>query len=108
MKEEDRFLRLFVFFDLPVVSEQERSRAGRFRRLLIKNGFFMIQFSIYCRICRGQQNVDKYRKRIKSYLPPYGNIRLMQVTEKQFENMEILLGKFKKEEKFKDNQLLLF
>lgn len=108
MKDEDRFLRLFVMFDLPVVDRVERKRASQFRKLLIRNGFFMIQFSIYCRLCRGQDNTEKYKKKIKSNLPFNGNIRMLQITEKQFERMEILLGEIRNSEKFKDKQLLLF
>ena len=106
---ESRFMRLFVFFDLPTNTKKERSQATKFRNMLIKNGFMMMQFSVYVRVCKGQDIVNKYLDIVMKHLPSKGHIRAMQVTDKQYERMEILIGEESVEEKNVGmQQLLLF
>ena len=106
---ESRFMRLFVFFDLPTHTKKERSQATKFRNMLIKNGFMMMQFSVYVRVCKGQDIVNKYLDIVMKNLPSKGHIRAMQVTDKQYERMEILIGEESVEEKNVGmQQLLLF
>ena len=81
-------MRMIVFFDLPVAEKEERRAATKFRNFLIKDGFQMVQFSVY-------DSVATHEKRIESNLPPNGSIRLLIITEKQYESMRILLGDFK-------------
>lgn len=73
----------------------------------MKDGYTMLQLSVYSRICKGQDAVDKHAKRLKSLIPKEGSVRLLTVTEKQYASMEILVGTLKKEEKIGDKQLLL-
>ena len=106
---ESRFMRLFIFFDLPTNTKKERSEATKFRNMLIKNGFTMMQFSVYVRVCKGQDIVTKYLDIVIKHLPSKGHIRAMQVTDKQYERMEILIGEETVEEKNVGmQQLLLF
>lgn len=85
-------MRMIVFFDLPTSSATERKTATKFRNFLLKDGYYMLQFSVYSRVCNGNDAVDKHFKRIKSNLPPNGAVRLLTITEKQYQNMQILLG----------------
>lgn len=59
------------------------------------NGFYMIQESVYCRMSIDQQMADTIANRIRTSIPPEGNIMLLNVTEKQFSSMQILLGESK-------------
>ncbi len=104
-----RLMRLLVFFDLPVVSKADRKVYARFRKFLIKDGYDMVQFSVYARICNGQDSMDKHMKRLMGSAPPKGSVRCMQVTEKQFAGIEVLVGKKTKKEdpRFAD-QLVFF
>ena len=69
----------------------------------------MIQYSLYSRVCNGMDAVEKHEKRIRSHLPRNGSIRLMVVTEKQYESMRILVGERCIEEKIPaDEQLSIF
>ena len=90
----NEFMRLMVFFDLPVTKKKERQQATRFRNLLLKNGFYMMQFSVYIRICNGPDAVAKHLERVKNFLPANGSIRALSITEKQFERIHILLGNY--------------
>ena len=43
-------MRVVVFFDLPTETAEERRDYRRFRAALLKNGFFMMQESVYSKI----------------------------------------------------------
>lgn len=102
-------MRMLVFFDLPVVTKQERRVATQFRNFLLKDGYYMVQYSVYARVCNGSDAVDKHRQRLKQNLPENGSIRLLVITEKQYESVEILVGNLKEQDKpFICEQLTIF
>ena len=102
-------MRLLVLFDLPVVKESERKKYTRFRKFLLNDGYDMLQFSIYSRICKGTDGVNKHMKRLQENVPDKGAVRAMIVTEKQYAEIVILVGKReKKESQMRVNQLTLF
>ncbi|MEG1104603.1 MAG: CRISPR-associated endonuclease Cas2 [Oscillospiraceae bacterium] len=89
----NKFMRLLVFFDLPVKTKPERHRATAFRNFLLKDGYHMLQFSFYTRVCNGMDAVAKHKARLYAQLPNNGSVRLLTITEKQYESIEILVGK---------------
>lgn len=94
-------MRMIVFFDLPVQTKTERRHATTFRNFLLKDGYHMLQFSVYARVCNGNDAVKKHESRLKASLPPNGSIRLLVVTEKQYQSIQILLvllGNYQPEE----------
>ena len=99
---------LFVFFDLPTKTKKERKKYTEFRRVLLKDGFIMMQFSVYVRICKGDESVETHKKRVKEQIPPKGNIRMISITDLQYSKMETLIGIKAPEEKLQKQQLLLF
>lgn len=101
-------MRLLVFFDLPVVEADAKRRYTRFRRFLLKDGYDMIQFSVYARICNGQDAVNKHVALLAANTPEQGSIRYLQVTEKQFAGIQVLAGKKKKKEDAKFASQLSF
>ncbi|MBK2000501.1 MULTISPECIES: CRISPR-associated endonuclease Cas2 [Campylobacter] len=106
---EDKFMRVLLMFDIPTKSKKDQKHASKFRTSLIKLGFFMMQFSVYVKICKGLSSAKSTIKSIKKFLPPYGNIRVLIITEKQFDNMQILLGGISLNEKMNnDKNLVLF
>lgn len=90
-----KFMRIIVFFDLPVKEKSEQKAAAKFRNFLLKDGFQMLQFSVYTRVCNGYDSMKTHENRVKANLPPNGSVRLLTITEKQYESMQILLGEFK-------------
>lgn len=88
-----KFMRILVFFDLPVKTKRERRKATQFRNFLIKDGYYMIQFSVYARVCNGNDMVELHKNRLRLNTPDDGSIRVLVITERQYENVEILLGK---------------
>ncbi|MBN2752422.1 MAG: CRISPR-associated endonuclease Cas2 [Rhodospirillaceae bacterium] len=105
--EETRIMWVFVFFDLPVGSKTERRDAARFRHFLKNDGYLMLQYSVYARVCRGEEAVDKHMHRIVSRLPPKGSIRALHVTNRQYGRMRLLLGEATKNETIAPQQLVL-
>lgn len=86
---EYRIMWIFIFFDLPTETKRERRDASTFRKRLMEDGFRMFQFSIYIRHCPSRENADVHIKRIKSILPPTGEVAFLSITDKQFGMIEI-------------------
>ena len=101
-------MRLLVFFDLPVKSKSERKSATQFRNYLIKDGFYMIQFSLYGRICNTIESAKLHEDRICIKVPKSGSVRSLIVTEKQYATMNILTGERKPKEKKINSQQISF
>ena len=105
----NRFMRILVFFDLPVKTKKQRREASRFRNFLLNDGYHMVQFSVYARVCNGMDAVNKHRGRIKNNLPENGAIRLLVITERQYEAIDILLGGLSQaDDSFQWEQLSIF
>ncbi len=105
--EEVRFVWLFVFFDLPVGSKEQRRAASRFRNFLKDDGFMMLQFSVYARVCRGEDGAMTHIARVTRNLPLSGSVRALQVTDRQYGRMRLLLGEMTPTEKPGSAQLVL-
>ena len=95
-------------FDLPTDTKKAIKDYTHFRKNLIKNGFTMVQFSVYTRHCASEENAKVHFDRIKTFLPPDGEVRLLQITDKQFERMQIYWGNRRKPTPEPPKQLELF
>lgn len=94
----NNFMRIIVFFDLPVKTKTQRRVATQFRNFLLKDGYFMIQYSVYCRICNGYDDVEKHKIRMRANKPDNGSVRMLVITEKQYEKIELVIGNYAPEE----------
>ena len=103
-----KFMRIVVMFDLPVITENERKVATKFRKYLLDDGFIMMQYSVYSRICKNNDDLYKHINRLKINTPKTGNVRLLQVTENQYNNMIMFSGNKKTEENISIENLLVF
>lgn len=88
-----RVMWILVFFDLPTETKTDRKRATNFRKALIEDGFTMFQFSIYIRHCASAANAEVHLKRIKSFLPLFGKVGILCITDKQFGDLHLYFGK---------------
>ncbi|WP_075983391.1 CRISPR-associated endonuclease Cas2 [Bacillus massilinigeriensis] len=101
-------MRLILFFDLPMNTKEERRIYTKFRKYLISNGFMMLQFSVYAKIFPNRISLYQYIEGLKRNLPVRGSIRIMGVTEKQYEKMFILVGgKTIQEETITDDPMVI-
>ena len=82
-----RIMWMLVMFDFPVVAEQERKEATRFRKDLLDAGFEMAQYSVYMRCCVTRERTDAMVGKVRAALPSGGKVAILVFTDKQYENM---------------------
>lgn len=99
---------LFVFFDLPVTTKKERKDATQFRKALEKDGFSMMQFSVYVRHCASKENMNVHIKRVQIAIPQTGLVSILSVTDKQFSEIRNFYGKVERAKLVVHQQLELF
>lgn len=88
----NKFMRILVFFDLPVKTAKGKKEYTKFRKFLLTDGYYMVQYSVYARICNGYDAVNKHKERLRRNLPNNGSVRVLIITEKQYESIEIMIG----------------
>lgn len=84
---------LFVFFDLPVTTKKQRKDATNFRKNLEKDGFSMLQFSVYIRHCPSKESMEVHIRRVKQIIPVSGRVSIVKITDKQFSDIVNFSGK---------------
>lgn len=87
-----RIMWTLVMYDLPTETKKERKVASKFRKELLNDGFSMFQFSMYVRHCASSENATVHSKRVKKNLPELGKVGILQITDKQFGEMELFYG----------------
>lgn len=87
-----RIMWVFVHYDLPTDTKKDRKNAAKFRKGIMQDGFVMLQYSIYIRHCASRENAEVHIKRVKSVLPPKGEVIVFTLTDKQFGMMEFFKG----------------
>lgn len=105
---EYRIMWVLVLFDLPTETKKDKKAHALFRKNLLKDGFTMFQFSIYIRHCASMENAEVHIKRVKSFLPEFGQVGIMCITDKQFGQIELFYGQKEKEVNTPSQQLELF
>jgi len=84
---------VIAMFDLPTDTKAARKAYHDFRERLLGDGFAMLQFSVYARHCPSEENADVHQNRIQSFLPDDGEVRVLMLTDKQFERMKVFHGR---------------
>ena len=100
-------MRVLVFFDLPVITNENRREYRRFRKFLLKNGFLMLQESVYCKLALNSTAVNAIVDNIHKNKPEEGLVQLLTVTEKQYSKMDIIIGDMKSEGLDSDERLVI-
>ena len=88
----NRIMRLVVFFDLPVETATQRKSYRLFRKFLIKDGYFMMQESVYSKMVLDGSLADAAIARLKKNKPPQGLVQVLKITEKQYAGMVEIVG----------------
>ena len=99
-------MRILVFFDLPTETSKDRKIYARFRKFLIKEGFIMMQESVYCKLTLNNSITNSIREKINKNKPPKGIVQMLVITEKQLASMEYIVGE-KTYENIDDTERLL-
>lgn len=85
-------MRMLLFFDLPVETGEDKRNYRRFRKLLITNGFVMMQESVYTKLITTPSVENHIKNVLHKNKPPKGLIQCITITEKQFAKMEFVVG----------------
>lgn len=88
-------MRVFVFFDLPVLTDANKREYRKFRKYLIKSGFLMVQESVYCKLAQNSSVATTINDGIKRNKPSEGLVQMLVITEKQYAKMEFVVGERK-------------
>lgn len=87
-----KFMRLMLFFDLPMNTDKDRREYTRFHKFLLKNGFIMMQKSVYTKLVMNNVMSSLVKQRVRENVPTDGIVELLEITENQFSRIEYLVG----------------
>lgn len=101
-------MRLMVMFDLPTTTQSDLKNYTLFRRFLIKEGFVMMQESVYTKILLNGTMAELMMNRLKKAVPPSGLVQTLLITEKQFASIKYLVGEKKSIINDSDDRLVVY
>ena len=99
---------VLVFFDLPVGTPEERRDATNFRKDLLKDGYMMVQFSVYARPCGTADRVETQVRRLKLKIPSKGEVRGLMISDAQWGRMIIMRSQQRAEAEKMPEQMQFF
>ncbi|MGD1818259.1 MAG: CRISPR-associated endonuclease Cas2 [Pleomorphochaeta sp.] len=85
-------MRLILVFDLPTLTIEQRRDYRIFRKWLIKEGFIMLQESVYSKLALNNNSSKLIIENVKKHKTLEGSIQIFEITEKEFNNREIIVG----------------
>ena len=97
---------LFVAFDLPTLTKDDRRRASRFRNDLLDMGFSMFQLSFYAYYLKSKQQAETIAKKIRGMVPPKGTVSVFFITDAQFALIQTYVGGNRQDNKEPEQGLL--
>ncbi len=103
-----RIMWVIVYFDLPTETKADKRLYQEFRKNLQRDGFRMMQYSVYFRHCNSRENAEVHKKRVKSKIPKKGNVIIFEITDAQFGRMEFYQGYTKVQHESSPQQLEMF
>ena len=95
-------------FDLPVDTPRRRKAYTQFRKHLLQDGFLKLQYSVYARPSPSREIANVHLARIERWLPCDGEVRILELTDKQFELMKIFWGQKRRPPQQPPKQLEFF
>ena len=93
--ERVRYMRLLVFFDLPVKTAKQRKDYRLFRKFLLKDGYLQLQESVYAKLVVNDNIAGAAIARLRKNRPPAGLVQVMKVSEGAYATMEYITGERK-------------
>lgn len=100
-------MRIILFFDLPVETAEDKRNYQTFHKVLVKNGFIMMQKSVYCKLMTTPSVENSVKRLIQEHKPPAGVVQTLTVTEKQFSKMEFIVGQSRSDIVDSDERLVI-
>ena len=102
-------VRVLVLYDLPMTEVEDRKEYTKFRKNILKLGCYSVQFSVYAKVIKNEIYYQAFIKKLKNILPEKGEVRVIKLTEKQYEDMIFLNGAKNNFEKIiSNNNMVVF
>ena len=79
-------------FDLPMETPSQRRSYAQFRKYLVKNGYLMVQKSVYSKLAINDRIAAGLLGKLRENKPKEGVVQVLKVTEKQYASMECIAG----------------
>lgn len=90
---------IFLFYDIPNNSKEENYRYTKFRKYIISIGFIMLQESVYIKNIKTKEKYVTIKRDLRLAAPPDSNVRSLLITEKNYNNLDLISGSQTFEEK---------
>lgn len=102
-------VRVLILYDLPMTKMDELKEYAKFRKNILKLGCYLVQFSVYSKVIKNEIYYKSFIEKLKNILPSKGEIRIIKLTEKQYEDMIFLNGAQNNyEKKISNNSIVIF
>lgn len=85
-------MRTIVFFDLPNIYYKDKKNYQKFHKFLINEGYIMLQESVYSKLALNLQQAELNVNKIRKNCPSKGLIQVLNITEKQYTDIEYIIG----------------
>ena len=69
-----------------------KTEYAKLKKFLHKDGYLRIAPEVYMRIVQNRKASEKHFRRIEEYAPKTGTVRLLRLTEKQYNNIYLVTG----------------
>ena len=84
-------MRLIVILS-PTDKWGTKTEYSKLRKFLHKDGYIRIAPEVYMRIVQNRKASEKHYRRVEEYAPKTGTVRLLRLTEKQYNNIYMVSG----------------
>lgn len=102
-------VRVLILYDLPMSEIEDRKEYTKFRRDILKLGCYLVQFSVYAKVIKNEIYYKSFIDKLKNILPEKGEVRVIKLTERQYEDMIFLNGARNNfEKKISNNSVVTF
>ena len=91
-------MRLLVILS-PTEKWGTKTEYTKLRKFLHKDGYIRIAPEVFMRIVQNRKASEKHYRRIEEYAPKTGVVRLLRLTEKQYNNIYMISGGIDYQEK---------
>ena len=84
-------MRILVLLD-PTNKRGTKKAYTDLRTFLKKDGYLRIGTELFMRVTTSRKTAEKHIRRLSEHAPPTGVVRVIRLTEKQYENIWYLTG----------------
>lgn len=76
----------------PTNQRGTKAEYTRFRKFLASDGYVLVGQELFMRVATNRKGAEKHLRRLNEVRPTTGTVRVLRLTEKQYEKMWYLTG----------------